>query len=105
MQFFLSFEKNNNMKNLYGNKTIFKKKDTRTRIILIFTIVTFFMITIRLIYLNIFMGSYYNMMLDKSTNQIVYGESAPRGRILDRNGKVLVDNKAVKSIYYKKSFL
>ena len=48
------------------------------------------------------MGSYYNMMLNKETEKHVYGESAPRGRILDRNGKILVDNKAVKTIYYKK---
>ena len=34
------------------------------------------------------MSSFYNMKLSKSTENYIYGESAPRGRILDRNGKV-----------------
>ena len=29
----------------------------------------------------------------KEENNIIYGLTAPRGRILDINGKVLVDNK------------
>lgn len=32
----------------------------------------------------------------------VEGPSSPRGRIYDRNGKIIVDNKAIKTIYYKK---
>ena len=34
--------------------------------------------------------------------RIVYGSSAPRGRILDRNGKVLVDNVGVIQVVYHK---
>ncbi|MBQ6546511.1 MAG: penicillin-binding protein 2 [Bacilli bacterium] len=76
--------------------------DSRIKIILVFTVICFFIILLRIVYLNIFMGSYYKMMLNKSTVNYIYGESVPRGRILDRNGKVLVDNKVVKTIYYKK---
>ena len=54
----------------------------------------------RLIYLNYFKGSYYEKELINKTNKYVYGPSAPRGRILDINGKVLVDNKALKTIFY-----
>ena len=35
------------------------------------------------------------------TNNYVYGGSSPRGRILDRNGKVLVDNVAANTIIYR----
>lgn len=45
---------------------------------------------------------YYTEEFIKKTNIYVYGGSAPRGRILDRNGKVLVDNIGVKTIYYNK---
>lgn len=36
------------------------------------------------------------------TNVVVEGESAPRGRIYDRNYKLLVDNVAIPTIVYKK---
>ena len=79
-----------------------KEENRRLNIIYAISIILFLVIIIRIFYLNIFMGNYYNMILSKNKDKLVYGESAPRGRILDRNGKVLVDNKAVKSIYYKK---
>jgi len=40
--------------------------------------------------------------LDKITNVIVEGRSAPRGRIYDRNYKLLVDNQSVPTIIYKR---
>ena len=50
----------------------------------------------------LFNNSYYAKKLDEKTNIYVNGTSAPRGRILDTNGKVLVDNIGVKTIYYNK---
>lgn len=47
-------------------------------------------------------NDHYTKSLEKLTEVIVYGESSPRGRIYDRNYNVLVDNKAVPVIYYKK---
>lgn len=44
---------------------------------------------------------YYEKYLNMS-NKIVYGASAPRGRILDRNGKILVDNVGINTIVYHK---
>ncbi len=44
---------------------------------------------------------YYEEFL-KRTNKIVYGLKAPRGRILDRNGIVLVDNESINVITYHK---
>ena len=85
-----------NLKN-YSNEN-----KVRIKFILAFAIVCFVIITIRIVYLNVFMSSYYNMLLNKNTTSYINGESVPRGRILDRNGKILVDNKAVRTIYYKK---
>ena len=90
-------KKSINIKNSY-----FKENNSRMKFILVFTIICFCIITFRIVYLNVFMSNYYDMMLNKSTVKYVYGESVPRGKILDRNGKVIVDNKAVKVIYYKK---
>lgn len=87
-----------------AKKTLYLKDKTKTRtyIILSFTLVFFACLILRILYLNVFMGNYYSMKLNNEKDAFVYGESVARGRILDRNGKVLVDNKAIKSIYYKK---
>ncbi len=45
---------------------------------------------------------YFTLALNNKTVVYVNGDSAPRGRILDTNGKVLVDNVGVKTIYYNK---
>ena len=44
----------------------------------------------------------YSQKLENLTKTIIYGQSAPRGRIYDRNGKLIVDNIPSKVIYYKK---
>lgn len=80
-----------------------KKINRKVNIIIIFIILVFSCIFFRISYLNIFRSSYYKMLLTKNTTTYVYGESTPRGRIYDRNHKLLVDNTSVKSIYYKKN--
>lgn len=65
-------------------------------------VVLFFIITLRLYQIMLREQSKYEEELTTLATQTVEGPSAPRGRILDRNGKVIVDNKAVKTIYYKK---
>lgn len=64
--------------------------------------IPFIIFILRILYLNIIEKEKYLDLMDKKTNNYVYGYSAPRGRILDRNGKVLVDNIGIKSIYYTK---
>ena len=44
----------------------------------------------------------YKEKLIEKTEVYVSGSSAPRGRIIDTNGNVLVDNVGVKTIYYNK---
>ncbi len=45
---------------------------------------------------------FFTLALNNKTVIYVNGGSAPRGRILDTNGKVLVDNLGIKTIYYNK---
>ena len=46
--------------------------------------------------------TYYSQLLEEKTEKVVYGSSAPRGRILDQNGNVLVDNVGIIEIAYHK---
>ncbi|NLK10174.1 MAG: penicillin-binding protein 2, partial [Staphylococcus equorum] len=59
----------------------------------------FAVIVLRLGYLQIAEGSHYEQLIKNSENLTV-NEAVPRGRILDRNGKVLVDNASKKAITY-----
>ncbi|MBF2751284.1 MULTISPECIES: penicillin-binding protein 2 [Staphylococcus] len=71
------------------------------RISFIFGIIVFIfaIIILRLGYLQIAQGSHYKQLIKNSENLTV-NEAVPRGRILDRNGKVLVDNASKKAITY-----
>lgn len=65
-------------------------------------VVMFFLVFVLRIGLIKANSSYYEQKLVEKTQVYVYGSSAPRGRILDTNGKVLVDNVGVKTIFYNK---
>ena len=65
-------------------------------------VVLFLVIALRLYQVMLREQAYYEEELATLATQTVEGSSSPRGRILDRNGKVIVDNKAVKTIYYNK---
>lgn len=54
----------------------------------------------RYTYLHIFKHDYYYEKYLEVSEHIVYGLNAPRGRILDRNGKVLVDNIGINTIVF-----
>ncbi len=56
----------------------------------------------RLSFLCIYKKDYYNQILNKKNNETLEGMTAPRGRILDIKGNILVDNIGVKSIIYNK---
>ena len=64
--------------------------------------ILFFIMTIFLIKVILFDSNYYQDKLNNLTNVLVYGDSAPRGRIYDRNHNLLVDNEAILQITYKK---
>ncbi len=58
-----------------------------------------------LFYVQIIRRSFFKEKVDLATIKVVLGDSAPRGRIYDRNGKLIVDNIAVRTIVYKKNGL
>lgn len=70
----------------------------RFSIIIIFITI----INIRLYYLENTKKSFYQEQYDLKSNNIIEGYSAPRGRIIDRNGIVLVDNYYINIITYRK---
>ena len=68
-----------------------------------FIIIMIFSILLgRVIYLNIYNKDNYVKKLENKTINYVEGASAPRGRIIDRNGKILVDNTGIKTVFYTK---
>ena len=78
--------------------------DNMKRMIVIKVFIYLCMISIlsSLFYIQIINQKFYKEKLVSLTEKRVFGNTAPRGRILDRNGKVIVDNKPVKVIFYEK---
>ena len=69
---------------------------------MIVMILVFVGVAARLFQLQVLENKKYEEKLVESTEKIIEGPSSPRGRIYDRNYNLLVDNEAVKTIYYKK---
>lgn len=67
-----------------------------------FIVLIFAILVLRLGYLQIAQGSHYKQLI-KNDENITVNESVPRGRILDRNGKVLVDNASKWQLHILKS--
>lgn len=74
-----------------------KKNNFVIKLILVLFV---FLCLSRIVYLGIIRKDYYLEKYDQMKNNFVIGPSAPRGRILDVNGKVLVDNIGVNSVIY-----
>lgn len=74
----------------------------KKKILLISLVLLYIVCIIRLSYLMFYKKNYYNKILETKNNKIIYGSSAPRGRILDRNGNIIVDNIGIKTIIYNR---
>lgn len=77
---------------------------TKNRIIflIIFIVICFVVIILKLGYLQLFNIKASLLELNKLSTKTVYGPSMPRGRIYDRNYNVIVDNVGTNLISYKK---
>lgn len=77
----------------------------RNKIIIvgIFLILSFGLITYKIIQITFIDNEKYEKKLSIRQNKTYISKYAPRGRILDRNGKVIVDNEVVYTINYNKS--
>ena len=91
-----------NKKNKVDNKNLDKIIHKRYLLIEFLFLIFFLFISSRLFKLQIIDYETYLDKLSIATEKTVEGSSAPRGRIYDRNYNLLVDNEAIKTIYYKK---
>ena len=76
--------------------------EKRYNILMLLIIVIIMIMIANLFYVQIIQNEYYMNQVVKLTEKTVEGSSAPRGRIYDRNHRLIVDNIPVKVIYYKK---
>lgn len=76
--------------------------DKRYIFVIVIIIILFGIILYRLFDLQVLETDVYQEKLVMATEKSVTSTSAPRGRIYDRNNNLLVDNEAIKTIYYKK---
>ena len=88
--------------NKQKNRNLKKTIEKRYNILYIETIVLMVILMFFLFKTQIIDNKYYEEKVKEKEKTIIYGSSAPRGRIYDRNGKLLVDNKPVKTITYQK---
>jgi len=79
-----------------------KSSKNRYLIVNICLIILFLILFGRLYQVMILNKDFYKQKLVTLTNVTKEGSSSPRGRIYDRNYRLLVDNKAVKTIIYTK---
>lgn len=56
----------------------------------------------RIIYIAYIKGDYYQKLYDDLMSNYIETRSAPRGRILDTKGNILVDNKGIREVIYRK---
>lgn len=91
-----------NKKHKCNDKHLDEIMNRRFGLIIVLLISIYLVIGCRLFNLQILKNSEYNDKLAMATEKTVESTSAPRGRIYDRNHKLLVDNEGIKTIYYKK---
>ncbi len=84
------------------NKDIKEIVEKRYNILIGLILVIIVILGVNLFIVQIINHDFYVNKVEQLSQNIVTSTSTPRGRIYDRNGKLIVDNKAVKVIYYKK---
>ena len=82
-----------------NRRKIYKK---RINMLVFLTLFLFIVLIIRISYLQLYKTEASILELNKLATKKVYGPSNIRGRIYDRNNNVIVDNKIINVIMYKK---
>ena len=85
------------------SRNIKKIIEKRYNILLVIILLLMSTLIISLFNIQVIKESFYKQKAKEKNEIIIYGSTAPRGRIYDRNGKLLVDNKPIKVITYKKT--
>ena len=76
--------------------------ETRFNILIVIIVLIMFVLLIGLFYVQVIRNDYYINRIEVLKKTIIEGDSTPRGRIYDRNHRLIVDNVPVKTISYKK---
>lgn len=76
--------------------------EKRFNILIILIIGVMSLLSFSLYKVQVLDNEYYISKIKELTKNTVEGTTAPRGRIYDRNGRLIVDNQGVKVICYKK---
>ena len=92
----------NRYKYLENNVKKDKIIEKRYKILIVLIILILTSLIVKLILIQALDHNKYTKKLEELTHKVFYSESTPRGRIYDRNGNIIVDNIANKTIYYKK---
>lgn len=79
--------------------------EKRYNILIVIIMIIIVIMFIKLFQVQIIKRDYYVQKLKEITDNKIEGTTAPRGRIYDRNHKLIVDNKPKKIIYYEKKGL
>ena len=79
-----------------------EKSNSRFLVLITVIIICFVILFLDLFYIQIVKYDYYFNLYEEASENIVEGSTAPRGRIYDRNHKLIVDNTPTKVIYYQK---
>ena len=93
----------NKYKYLDTNIRIDKIIEKRYKILIVLIILLMSILITKLVLVQIVDHEKYSSNLEELTHKVFYSGSTPRGRIYDRNGNIIVDNIALKTIYYKKA--
>ena len=93
-------KKNSSMNN--KNRYLLDIIEKRYALMIVIIILVNALMVVRLFQLQVLDTDDYNEKLVAATEKTIESGSVPRGRIYDRNHKLIVDNEAIKTIYYKK---
>lgn len=85
-----------------NNRNIKETIEKRYNILIIVIIAVMTFLIGNLFVIQIIKHDFYVVKVNQLSQSIVTSNSAPRGRIYDRHGRIIVDNEAVKVIYYQK---
>ena len=85
-----------------NRQKISEKIEKRYQIIIGIIIFIILILAIYLFNIQVIQNDKYQKKVISLTEKTIYGESSPRGRIYDRNHKLIVTNRPQKVIYYKK---
>ncbi|MBR1717821.1 MAG: penicillin-binding protein 2 [Bacilli bacterium] len=78
--------------------------NNRFKLLIILNIILFCILFLSLFNIQVINYKKYKDIYDNYSNKIVYGDTSPRGNIYDRYGRVIVTNKPLRTIVYKKNY-